>query len=204
MSRKHPVVAITGSSGAGTSTVTETFQQIFLREGIKASVVHGDAFHRYDRAGMKRARQEVVDAGKPEFSHFGPEANLFEDLEALFRQYGEDGTGKIRDYVHDNEEAAFYRQPPGTFTTWQDLPPDTDVLYYEGLHGAVQTEHLAPVLPAAGLQVVARTQDGEVMAVKHRDFDTYGLQFHPESILTPNGSVILQNFLGMTKETKKQ
>ena len=140
MSRKHPVVAITGSSGAGTSTVTETFQQIFLREGIKASVVHGDAFHRYDRAGMKRARQEVVDAGKPEFSHFGPEANLFEDLEALFRQYGEDGTGKIRDYVHDNEEAAFYRQPPGTFTTWQDLPPDTDVLYYEGLHGAVQTD----------------------------------------------------------------
>ena len=140
MSRKHPVVAITGSSGAGTSTVTETFQQIFLREGIKASVVHGDAFHRYDRAGMKRARQEVVDAGKPEFSHFGPEANLFEDLEALFRQYGEDGTGKIRDYVHDNEEAAFYRQPPGTFTTWQDLPTGTDVLYYEGLHGAVQTD----------------------------------------------------------------
>ena len=140
MSRKHPVVAITGSSGAGTSTVTETFQQIFLREGIKASVVHGDAFHRYDRAGMKRARQEVVDAGKPEFSHFGPEANLFEDLESLFRQYGEDGTGKIRDYVHDNEEAAFYRQPPGTFTTWQDLPTGTDVLYYEGLHGAVQTD----------------------------------------------------------------
>ena len=140
MSRKHPVVAITGSSGAGTSTVTETFQQIFLREGIKASVVHGDAFHRYDRAGMKRARQEAVDAGKPEFSHFGPEANLFEDLEALFRQYGEDGTGKIRDYVHDNEEAAFYRQPPGTFTTWQDLPTGTDVLYYEGLHGAVQTD----------------------------------------------------------------
>ena len=49
MSARHPVIAITGSSGAGTTTVTTTFQQIFRREGVKAVIVHGDAFHRYDR-----------------------------------------------------------------------------------------------------------------------------------------------------------
>ena len=42
MSRKHPIVAITGSSGAGTSTVPETFEQIFRRESITPTVVHGD------------------------------------------------------------------------------------------------------------------------------------------------------------------
>ena len=78
-----------------------------------------------------------------------------------------------------------------------DLPETIPVARYHSLAAVEET------IPAC-LQVVARTQDGEVMAVKHRDFDTYGLQFHPESILTPNGSVILQNFLGMTKETKKQ
>lgn len=46
------------------------------------------------------------------------------------------------------------------------------------------------------LQVVARSDDGEVMAVQHRDCDVYGVQFHPESILTPQGNIILQNFLG--------
>lgn len=140
MSRKHPVIAITGSSGAGTSTVTETFQQIFDREGISAAIVHGDSFHKYDRAGMKQAYAEAAAAGKAEFSHFGPDANLFEDLETLFRGYGESGTGKIRDYIHDDEEAAHYGLPPGTFTPAHDLPAGTDVLYYEGLHGAVQTD----------------------------------------------------------------
>jgi len=140
MSRKHPVVAITGSSGAGTSTVTETFQQIFGREGIRSAVVHGDSFHRYDRAGMQQAHAEAAASGKVEFSHFGPDANLFEELGELFRQYGESGTGKIRNYVHDAHEAAVYGQDPGTFTPWQDLVAGTDLLYYEGLHGAVQTE----------------------------------------------------------------
>ena len=45
------------------------------------------------------------------------------------------------------------------------------------------------------LKAVARTQDGEVMAVAHRDCPVYGLQFHPESILTPDGGTILKNFL---------
>ena len=140
MSRTHPVVAITGSSGAGTSTVTETFAQIFAREGTTSAVVHGDSFHRYDREGMKRAYTEAAASGKVEFSHFGPDANLFEELEELFRRYGEAGTGRVRNYVHDAEEAALYGQEPGTFTPWQDLPEGTDLLYYEGLHGAVRTD----------------------------------------------------------------
>lgn len=57
-------------------------------------------------------------------------------------------------------------------------------------------------IPAC-LQVTARTQDGEVMAVKHRDYDTYGLQFHPESILTPNGTTILKNFLQIAEEAAR-
>ena len=140
MSRKHPVVAITGSSGAGTSTVTETFQQIFARESVTAAIVHGDSFHRYDRAEMQLAYQAAAARGGPELNHFGPDANLFPELEELFRQYGEDGTGMTRNYIHDAEEAARFGHEPGTFTPWEQLPEGTDLLYYEGLHGAVQTE----------------------------------------------------------------
>lgn len=140
MSRAHPVVAVTGSSGAGTSTVTDTFQQIFAREGVHAAIVHGDSFHRYDRAAMKQALERAVAAGSTEFSHFGPDANLFDDLEQLFRRYGETGSGKVRNYVHDELEAVEFGRPPGTFTDWTELAQGTDLLYYEGLHGAVQTE----------------------------------------------------------------
>ena len=45
------------------------------------------------------------------------------------------------------------------------------------------------------LEVTAVTEDGEIMAVKHRDYEVYGLQFHPESILTPQGKTMIQNFL---------
>lgn len=46
------------------------------------------------------------------------------------------------------------------------------------------------------LQVIAKTDDGEIMAVKHKELNIYGLQFHPESIMTPDGIKILKNFLG--------
>ncbi|MCI1191361.1 phosphoribulokinase [Calidifontimicrobium sp. SYSU G02091] len=140
MSRRHPVIAITGSSGAGTTTVTQTFQHIFRREKINAAIVEGDSFHRYDRAEMRAKMKEAEAAGNRHFSHFGPEANLFEELEQLFRQYGENGTGRIRKYLHNEEEAEPYKQSPGTFTPWEDIPPDTDLLFYEGLHGAVVTD----------------------------------------------------------------
>lgn len=140
MSAKHPVVVITGSSGAGTSTVLKTFQQIFRREEINAVYVEGDSFHRYDRMAMKDEMSRAITDGDHTFSHFGPEANLFEELEALFREYGESGSGEIRKYLHDEEEAAPYGQDPGTFTPWEKIEPGSDLLFYEGLHGAVATD----------------------------------------------------------------
>lgn len=139
MSAKHPVFAVTGSSGAGTSSVTRTVQHIFRREGITPVLVEGDSFHRYDRAEMKVATAEAEAEGNHHFCHFSPEANLLEDLEKLFRGYGEGGGGRVRRYLHDEREAEPHGQSPGTFTAWEDVPPDTDLLFYEGLHGAVVT-----------------------------------------------------------------
>ena len=140
MSARHPVVAVTGSSGAGTTTVKRSFEHIFHRESIRPAVVEGDSFHRYDREGMKQAILEAEQKGERPPSHFGPEANLFEELERLFRTYGDSGRGKRRFYVHNDEEASALGHESGTFTPWEDLPEDTDLLFYEGLHGGVQTE----------------------------------------------------------------
>jgi phosphoribulokinase len=140
MSNRHPIVAVTGSSGAGTTTVMHAFKAIFRREGINAQLIEGDAWHRYDRLTMREKIKEAGLAGNHHFSHFGPEANLFEELEALFENYGRDGSGKVRKYLHDAAEAAPYKQEPGTFTPWEEIPPDTDLLFYEGLHGAVKNE----------------------------------------------------------------
>ena len=137
MSTKHPIISITGSSGAGTSTVQHTFKQIFLREKVNACFIEGDAFHRYDRAQMKAAMAEAEARGDREFSHFGAEANLFSELEAVFREYSESGTGRTRYYVHDLDEAERYGVDPGQFTAWEPLPENTDLLFYEGLHGAI-------------------------------------------------------------------
>ncbi|GAC1402219.1 MAG: phosphoribulokinase [Candidatus Velthaea sp.] len=136
---KHPIIAITGSSGAGTTTVKAIFEQIFRREKIAPAVIEGDAFHRYDRIEMRALLEGAHEAGR-NFSHFGPEANLFEELETLFRVYAETGTGKTRKYLHDEREALPYGQAPGTFTPWEDILPGSDLLFYEGLHGAVATD----------------------------------------------------------------
>lgn len=140
MSVKHPVVAITGSSGAGTTSVRRTFEQIFRREGMNAAYVEGDSFHRWDRLEMKEALAHALAGGDHTLSHFGPQANLFAELEGLFREYGETGSGRYRKYLHDLDEAAPYDQEPGTFTPWEDIPAGTDLLFYEGLHGAVVTD----------------------------------------------------------------
>lgn len=137
MSERYPIIAITGSSGAGTTSVTRTFENIFRREKVTAAIIEGDSFHRYDRQEMKVRQAEAEKAGNTNFSHFGPDNNLFHELEELFRTYSESGTGRCRKYLHDTQEAAPYDQDPGTFTPWEDLPKDTDLLFYEGLHGAV-------------------------------------------------------------------
>jgi phosphoribulokinase len=133
MSARHPIIAVTGSSGAGTTTVMNAFNGIFVREKLRAQIVEGDAFHRYDRKTM-RARQKEAEKHHRNFSHFGPEANILDELEALFRSYGESGTGKVRQYLHDDDVAN--GQEAGTFTPWAEVAPDTDLLFYEGLHGA--------------------------------------------------------------------
>jgi len=141
MSVKHPIISVTGSSGAGTSTVKRTFEQIFRREGIKAAFIEGDAFHRYDRMAMKEAMKKAEEEGNPHFSHFGPEANLLDELEKTFKRYAETGVLRTRHYVHDDEEAEKYGVPPGKFTEWEEIPAEeSDILLYEGLHGAVVTD----------------------------------------------------------------
>ena len=136
MSRKHPIIAVTGSSGAGTSTVKNALQHIFQRVGAHAAFIEGDSFHRYDRKQMREAVKLATAEGR-NLSHFGPEANLFEKQLEVFQSYGRSGTGEYRHYIHDEEEAALYSGPPGTFTAWEPLPADTDLLFYEGLHGGV-------------------------------------------------------------------
>ncbi len=138
MSKKYPIIAITGSSGAGTTTVKRAFEHIFRREEINPVVVEGDSFHRFNRSEMKEAMKKAEIEANSHFSHFGPEANLFEELEMLFRTYGKSGTGKKRYYLHSDEEAAAYAGlKPGEFTPWEDIPLGTDLLFYEGLHGGV-------------------------------------------------------------------
>ena len=139
MSHKFPIIAITGSSGAGTTTVKDTFSKIFAREGITAAFIEGDAFHKYDRAGMKARVAEEEAKGNTHYSHFNPEANELEILEGIFEEYGRKGTGRTRHYIHDEEEGARYGTAPGTFTGWEEFG-ETDVLFYEGLHGCVVTD----------------------------------------------------------------
>jgi phosphoribulokinase len=137
MSALHPIVSVTGSSGSGTTSVRNTFEQIFRREGVAAVFIEGDAFHALDRAAMREA-----EAREPTLSHFGERANLLPELEAVFRDYGASGRGRTRHYVHDAEDAARFNAELGTFTPWEDFPEGSDLLFYEGLHGALTNERV--------------------------------------------------------------
>jgi len=166
MSQKHPIVAVTGSSGAGTSTVKHAFEQIFIREKITPAIIEGDSFHRFDRAAMKEEMAKAEKEGNKNFSHFGANTNEFGKLEELFKSYGETGTGKKRLYLHSDEEAAAYPGlTPGQFTPWEEVPANTDVMFYEGLHGGVVTdehnvaEHvdlLVGVVPSVNLEWIQK------------------------------------------------
>ena len=164
MSEIHPVVAVTGSSGAGTSTVKTAFEHIFRRERVTPCVIEGDSFHRYNREEMHKEVERALAQGRT-LSHFGPEGNHFDRIETLFREYSESGTGKHRHYVHNEEEAARVECPPGTFTPWRNIPPGTDLLFYEGLHGAVvngrvnaarHTDLLIGVVPIVNLEWIQK------------------------------------------------
>jgi len=135
MSREHPVIAITGSSGAGTTTVRDAFGDIFRRENITPAYIDGDSFLRHDRTAMAEAIEKANLENRP-ISHFGPDANRFDLLEGLFKEYSESGTGSVRHYVNE-DTASHYNQAPGTFTAEASIPGNTDLLLYEGLHGGV-------------------------------------------------------------------
>jgi phosphoribulokinase len=142
LSKKHPVIAVTGSSGAGTSTVKRAFEHIFLMEKIKAGVIEGDSYHKYNRLDMRAKMKAASEEGRT-MSHFGLEANVLEKLELLFKEYGEKGDGQRRYYLHSPEEAAHHNArlnvncQAGEFTPWENIEPDTDMLFYEGLHGGI-------------------------------------------------------------------
>ena len=179
MSTSHPVIAVTGSSGAGTSTVKTAVEHIFLREHLKAAIVEGDSFHRFDRYQMPEEVAKAHQSGQ-DLSHFGPDGNHFEKLESLFRDYSETGGGKIRYYLHNESEAAPYKQKPGTFTPWVDIQDETDLLFYEGLHGGVvndsvnMAQHvdlLVGVVPIVNLEWIQKI---------HRDTESRG--YEPEAV----------------------
>lgn len=172
MSAKHPVIAVTGSSGAGTTTVMKSFQHIFRREGLHAQVVEGDAFHRYSRLEMRERIRAAEAAGNEHLSHFGPETNLFAELEQLFATYGASGGGQVRKYLHDAAEAAPFGQEPGTFTPWVPVAPGTDLMFYEGLHGgyadaridvARHVDLLVGVVPIINLEWIQKLHRDKAM-----------------------------------------
>ena len=138
MSAKHPVIAVTGSSGAGTTTVKRAFEHIFRRENITAAIIEGDSMHSLDRKAFKEAVAKAEKAGKRAPSHFGPEANHFAKIEEMFKEYGQKGSCMRRYYIHSEEEGKPWKQEPGTFTPFQRIEKGTDLLFYEGLHGGVQ------------------------------------------------------------------
>ncbi len=174
MSKKHPIIAVTGSSGAGTTTVKVAFEHIFLREGVNPVVIEGDSYHRYDRAAMKVAMQEAEASGNTHFSHFGAEANVFDKLEETFRSYNKTGVCERRYYLHSDEEAKPFGQKAGEFTPWENVGKGTDLLFYEGLHGGIVTDDadvagqvdlLIGVVPIVNLEWIQKT---------HRDCEQRG------------------------------
>jgi len=189
MSQRHPIVAVTGSSGAGTSTVKTALESIFYRLGVTAAVVEGDSFHRYDRKEMRK-QLKIAKKENRNLTHFGPEGNLFDKQYELFETYGETGTGMRRYYVHNEEEAELRSTKPGMFTDWEPLPPDTDLLFYEGLHGGVITDEynireqvdlligVAPTINLEWIQKIKRDteergydQEGVVDTIYRRLYD---------------------------------
>jgi len=152
MSTRHPIIAITGSSGAGTTSVKNIFDQIFRRERVKAAYIEGDAFHRYDRQAMKDKMAEEERSGNRNFSHFSPEANILETLQEVFSEFGRKGRGRTRHYIHDEVDAKIYGGAPGTFSEWSSLGEESDLLFYEGLHGCVKTDTV-DLAPLADLKI---------------------------------------------------
>jgi len=76
------------------------------------------------------------------------------------------------------------------YAVFKGLPAEIEAARYHSLIANRETIE-------SQLEVIAEDDIGEIMGVKHRNYDVYGLQFHPESILTPKGEVIMRNFLSL-------
>jgi len=140
MSAKYPIISVTGSSGAGTTTASNIFNRIFADEGINAGMIQGDSFHKYTRTEMSR---RAAKGHYGEWNHFSLDANHVDKLEALFQDYAATGTGQYRQYVHDDDyDLTRQGWKPGTFTSWMDLSAGTDMLFYEGLHGGILADQV--------------------------------------------------------------
>ncbi len=183
MSARYPIIAVTGSSGAGTSTVREAFEYIFSKCGISPIVVEGDSFHKYTRAEMYE-RIKVPDLFGRRMTHFAPNGNLLEELDQLFNEYGQNGTGLKRLYLHSEEEATAYPGlKQGEFTPWEKIPPGSDLLFYEGLHGGLVTEDYDIAQHVDLLIGVAPTTNLEWIQKIHRDSAERGYS-HAEVVST--------------------
>lgn len=170
MSKKFPIIAITGSSGSGTTTVRQSFQHIFNREKINAVVVEGDSYHRYERTEMDALIKKYGEIPGKNFSHFGPEANILDQLALTFKTFGETGQCKTRKYLHSDEEGLPYGQKAGTMTPWVDAK--SDILFYEGLHGgyvgpdanvAKHVDLLVGVVPIINLEWIQKLHRDQKM-----------------------------------------
>ena len=194
MSKKHPIIAVTGSSGANRRTVRETFEKLCIREKLLAAYVQGDGFHRYDRAQMTQKIAEAAENGDPHISHFSPKANLFDKQEALYQYYGETGCGRRRFYLHNWQDTEPFKDlglGPGEFSPWEDLPDSTDMLVYEGLHGWISADgvNLAPyvdlkigVVPVVDTSdpIIARdipTPDESLVVIRFKDPAQFNVDF---------------------------
>lgn len=186
MSKKHPVIAVTGSSGSGTTTVKRAFEHIFRREDINAAMIEGDSFHSLTRNEFRAVVEEADKAGKRTPSHFGPEVNHFDKIEECFRTYGETGICQRRVHIHHRQEAAEYNArydtnlKVGEFTPWEDIPPGSDLLFYEGLHGGVVTETVNVAQYADLLVGVVPVVNLEWIQKIHRDCKERG--YSPEAV----------------------
>lgn len=179
MTVRHPIVGVTGSSGAGTSTARRALVRLFDRLGLKPAVIEGDAFHAYDRAGTQLAIERARIRGE-HFSLLGPSGNQLERLERLLADYGRCGTGVSRRYLHGEAEALAFGQAVGTFTPWEWLPDGTDLLFYEGLFGGYVGEEANIAQHMDLLIGVAPTVNLEWIQKLRRDIDERG--YLPEDV----------------------
>jgi phosphoribulokinase len=176
MSSKFPVISVTGSSGAGTSTAKVALEHIFRREKVTPAIVEGDCFHKYNRLEFRAKAKELAAAGK-RLSHFSDEANLFDKIAELFDSYQRTGKGMARTYVHDDEEAKIYGVDAGCFTDWREIGEGSDLLFYEGLHGGVEevrpyADLMMGVVPVVNLEWIQKI---------HRDTEMRG--YSPEAVV---------------------